>query len=616
MGSVRGVHSDRSATFASHHFPVVSSLSLSCSIDSSRRTEQPRKIDWGALRQPDIRRSLVAELEKLNLESEGDLDQQWTSICQSSMNVCTKMMPTQGKRPNKPWISQSTMELIEDKRKARLERNFEAEKDLNKKVRGAAKKDRARWLEELTSQGDWQAIRYLRKGPSRKQGRLKSIAGVLVCSEDRADTFAEYLEKIQWKVRPAVVDQEAAKLLAEEMPVSMEPFTEVELQKAIRKTSTGKSTKEGDFPAEYFKALAAEPSSALKPVLDLCNNCLCQRTISKEWATAAVAVIFKKGDPSECGNYKPICLLSVCQKLFMSKAKQRLIDAGAEQRLWPTQFGFRAKRSIEDAIFIARRRIEIAKAKRGGQITLLALDWAKAFDSINVESLVNALKRFGLPLGLLEMITSFLQMRAFYVRDAQQNSQRRPQRSGISQGCVLSPLLFIMVMTVLLRDVVDSLGPEAGEAYWRGDLADLVYADDTLLMGVSSNHLGEFLESVALVGHRYGMELHWDKFQVLPVQTNPEPRKPTGEPIAARQRENYLGTVLSADIHDHHELVRRIALAKSDFMALEAVWHRSALTWRRKLYIFSALVESRLMYSLSTICLTVAQERKLKHHWC
>jgi len=107
------------------------------------------------------------------------------------------------------------------------------------------------------------------------------------------------------------------------------------------------------------------------------------------------------------------------------------------------------------------------------------------------------------------------------------------------------------------------------------------------------------------------MELHWNKFQLLPVQCTPALHTPSGVPIPCRQRMEYLGTTLSNDVHDQHELVKRIAMAKKDFVALSNVWRRSSLTWRRKLAIFSSLIESKLLYSLSTICFTAAQERQL-----
>jgi len=168
-----------------------------------------------------------------------------------------------------------------------------------------------------------------------------------------------------------------------------------------------------------------------------------------------------------------------------------------------------------------------------------------------------------------------------------------------------------MAMSVLLTDATAMLSAPARSAYERGELSDVVFADDTLLMSVSSNHLEEYLLAVAAAGERYGMELHWDKFQLLAVQSEPVLHTPTGDPIPCRQRMEYLGTTLSNDVHDQHELVKRIAMAKKHFLALDCVWKRSSLTCKRKLRIFSSLVESRFLYSLSTICLTISQERQL-----
>ena len=86
---------------------------------------------------------------------------------------------------------------------------------------------------------------------------------------------------------------------------------------------------------------------------------------------------------------------------------------------------------------------------------------------------------------------------------------------------------------------------------------------------------------------------------------------PSGAPILCGKRMEYLGTTLTNDVHDQHELVKRIAMAKKDYLALSNVWRRSALTWRRKLAIYCSLIESKLLYGLSSICLTVAQERQL-----
>ena len=145
-------------------------------------------------------------------------------------------------------------------------------------------------------------------------------------------------------------------------------FSMTELWKAIGKMSNGKATKNGDVPAEVFKALSVELGSSLQWLLQLCNYCW-QTKIPTEWSTASVAMLFKKGDPADPNNYRPICLQSIAAKLFASLLKQRFLDAGVENRLWKSQFGFRKGHCTEDALFVALRKVELACAQRSGVIS-------------------------------------------------------------------------------------------------------------------------------------------------------------------------------------------------------------------------------------------------------
>ena len=116
--------------------------------------------------------------------------------------------------------------------------------------------------------------------------------------------------------------------------------------------------------------------------------------------------IFKKGDTAHCENYRPISLLQIGYKLFALVLLKRLKKAGAESRIWPTQFGFKSKSGTRDALFLARRMIERAWEQQNGKLIYLALDWAKAFDSISPDALVAALKHFGVPEKMLKVIRS------------------------------------------------------------------------------------------------------------------------------------------------------------------------------------------------------------------
>ena len=103
--------------------------------------------------------------------------------------------------------------------------------------------------------------------------------------------------------------------------------------------------------------------------------------------------IFKKGGLGDCNNYRPISLVCVGYKLFATVLLDRLKEGGAESRIWSSQYGFRSKRGIVDAILLARRVLEQARERGDQRILMLALDWSKAFDSVSPERLVASLHR-------------------------------------------------------------------------------------------------------------------------------------------------------------------------------------------------------------------------------
>ena len=110
-------------------------------------------------------------------------------------------------------------------------------------------------------------------------------------------------------------------------------------------------------------------------------------------------------------------MIAVGYKIFAAILSRRLKDAGAEGRIWPTQFGFRSGCGCADALFISRRKVENAWARKNGNLLLLALDWAKVFDSISPTSLVNAMSRFGIPYHFCSVVCGIYNGRHLMVRD-------------------------------------------------------------------------------------------------------------------------------------------------------------------------------------------------------
>ena len=416
QGDLIDVKSDTSATLASHHFPVHATIVAGTPVRAEARSSDRRK-NWAVLRSPSGRRTLTTAVRQRVEEptAELTLTQRWRSASASVMAAVNTAVPDMQHKPNKPWISEHTLELIAQRRQARAAGDWGAELRLRKSVKQSAKQDRTKWLENLTATGDWGCIKKISKRKGRPQGRLHNKEGVPVATDERAETFAEHLSSIQWHVRPATLTPDLEDSIYPPMNVNQDSFTDAELRRALRKLRTGKACKRDDIPAEVYKALAAEPGQ-LQWLLEICNIAWASKSLPEDWCESHVSLLFKKGDPASCDNYRPLSLQCVAMKVFSAMLKERLLDAGVDERLWASQFGFRTGRSTEHAIYIARRRIETARAKKGGAVTLVALDWKKAFDSIHIESLIDAMRRLGIPSDFREMVRAMMVHRMFVVR--------------------------------------------------------------------------------------------------------------------------------------------------------------------------------------------------------
>jgi hypothetical protein len=468
-------------------------------------------------------------------------------------------------------------------------------------------------MDRMLEEGDWNQIRNLRNPKRLKCHRLKNAEGQFVESDEWADTMAAHLETIQWRVRPmGRVDGPA---LGAELPINVQEFTEKEIRVAVNKLKRRRASGPDEIPAEFLKAVADCPSGMLW-LVDFCNACWNGEEIPEDWRSAAVSAIYKKGAVDECENYRPISLICVSYKLFATLLLKRLQEGGAETRLTSTQFGFRRARGTADAVFAVRRHIDLALAQRNGSTALLALDWKKAFDSINIDALICALERFGLPAKMVRMISCIYARRNFVVRDGSNSSSQKEQRSGISQGCPLSPFLFVMLMSVITHDAEHQLGSAAQAALQAGSLGVVLYADDTLLIGVSEDRVQELLDSVADVGFQFGMELHFSKFQLVSVRGQHRVKTPTGEDISPTEVMTYLGANLYADGGVKRELNRKLGAAWGDFQKLRRLWNHTNLTRVRKTAIFQSVIVSRLMYGLSSAWLNVAEMRRLNGFQC
>ena len=123
--------------------------------------------------------------------------------------------------------------------------------------------------------------------------------------------------------------------------------------------------------------------------------------------------------------------------------------------------------------------------------------------------MIDALRCFGLPDHILEVINAIYRDRCFQERDYGEVSQQRTQSSAISQDFPLSPLLAVMLMTVVMFYARAKLSAHDKELVQKDVMSDLLYADGTLLISCNAKGLERHLAAVSESGEAYGLCLHW-----------------------------------------------------------------------------------------------------------
>jgi hypothetical protein len=243
-----------------------------------------------------------------------NLDDHALSLASCMTEAAVKIVPSLTATAKRPWISQRTLNLTDARNERRRFGNPEEVTRINKAIKVSAKADRRRWLDETVEKGGWQAVRGIRKGFAPKPGRLRDMSGNLVDSSARADTMADYLEKIQWCVCFADVVPRTS-VAKKELAISVAPMSLSEIRKVVKRLRTSKAAGGDDVPPELWQALWHH-DGALEILRELCDECWSRKEIPETWRQATVVSLFKKGDTSLPQNYRPIALLAIGYKVM------------------------------------------------------------------------------------------------------------------------------------------------------------------------------------------------------------------------------------------------------------------------------------------------------------
>ena len=280
-------------------------------------------------------------------------------------------------------------------------------------------------------------------------------------------------------------------------------FTQKDITDAISEIGTYAACSENDIPAIILKHCKEELSY---PLWKMWRESLDTGFIPSEFKNQFITPVHKKGSKAMPSNYRPISLTSHLIKIFERVVRKKLVAYLEENNiLCPNQHGFRKGRSCLTQLLNHVDKI-LQHFLRKNDTDSIYLDYAKAFDKVDHYLLLEKLSAYGIRGKLHAWFTSYLKDRIQTVVVNGEKSYPTTVKSGVPQGTVRGPVLFILYLNDLKSCIKHSYISS--------------FADDTRLIKEIKNALDvDLLQSDLNASVQWtkdnNMELHTDKFEYL-----------------------------------------------------------------------------------------------------
>ena len=505
VNSLRNCRAYNSVELDSDHRIVSILLATSLRTRKGKPCKRP-KFNWRKLQDPTTREEFQLELsnrfQALSMTDDStNITERYESFETAVREVAEKVVGKREPCGLPSWVSDKTIRLKTERDEANRKyivskspQSRERWRKLNASLNDSYKVDEAvalnKQMEDLRMADEtgnysttWKIIHTLSRKNSSKNLKVKKRDGTAPSNEQ------ELLE--EWKGFFSSLLNNDSGLTPSELPppaeedlsIFADPPTREETEKAIAAMKANKAaaldcaiTAEalqggGDHMLDVIHAFCSEVYSTLSP--------------PRQWITNVIIPLPKKGDLSLMTNYRGISLMSIAAKVY-NKILLNRIRPHVDPLLRSNQAGFRPGRSCAQQIHILRRVME-GFNEYHLPLTVTFVDFKKAFDSINRSVMFAVLRHYGIPQTLVNAIQVLYSNSSSAVMVDGDISEPFDVTTGVLQGDVLAPFLFIILVDYLLDK---ASGPDSGvvtcprqsRRYPAKVLNDLDFADDIALL--------------------------------------------------------------------------------------------------------------------------------------
>ena len=280
-----------------------------------------------------------------------------------------------------------------------------------------------------------------------------------------------------------------------------------------------------------------------EPIFMIFTNSLRQGKLPKIWKKANITPLYKKGNKSSPLNYRPVSLTSVICKILEKLIREEWVEMLEKQNiLTRNQFGFRQGRSCVSNLLCFYDRVTDTIQERDGWVDSIYLDFSKAFDKVPHKRLIWKLQHIGgIDGALLKWMSDFLQGRQMSTVIRGTASQHREVTSGVPQGSVLAPIMFLIY--------VNDLGEDLSRNSYINMFADDAKIQRKIIDENSCKELQEDIDKIKAWGEKWKMDFNVDKCHI--VRFGESDKRPIWqyklgeEKIPSSDKEKDLGVVIN-----------------------------------------------------------------------